>query len=216
MKTKIFTVANGNLTALVSESKKSEHLRISKELMETVEQVGFISEENVPTLSMMGNELCINATIAFASTLQKEGQLMTSGVVNPVLYSNNNTNTTIRIVLPFQTKENIVLFEGIGFIFFSIKDKSTCTKEEIKYLCELHRLAAFSGIIYEGNKILPFVYVKETDSFIKETSCGSGSIAFSIYSGIQEVIQPTQEKIYIERDRNTFLISAKVECIENL
>jgi histidine racemase len=215
MNTQIFKVAGGNLTALVP-SHKTKNLHIAKDLLKKVEQVGFIVPAQIPTLSMMGNELCINATLAFASSLEKKGKLITSGINTLVSYSNSKKKTTIKILIPFKKKKNVILFEGIGFAFFNKKEKQKCTKKEIKSLCSEYKLHAFSGIIYEESSIVPFVYVKKTDSFVQETSCGSGSIAFSIYSGIHEVTQPTQEKIYVERAGDLFSISAKVERVEDL
>ncbi len=199
------TIAGGNSTALVSrcDSKK----KAVKMLLKEVEQIGFASYSQTPKLTMMGGELCINATLAFASQLGYSGKLYTSGIKNPVLYKNNKNRTTINVPLKYKIKENIILFKGIGFICLNKKEisKSLLRKLAIKY-----DLLAFGAIIYNKNKITPYVYVKEVDSFVKETACGSGSIAFSIFSGFDEIIQPTGKSIKVKVKKDKCIVSAEV------
>ena len=57
-------IAGGNSTALVYNCSEKQRKKISRELLKNVEQVGFISKNK---LIMMGDELCINGTLAFAS-----------------------------------------------------------------------------------------------------------------------------------------------------
>ena len=201
MQVRKFLIANGNETALVYDCPKKERKKIAVKLLNEVEQVGFVSTKaTLPKLEMMGGELCLNATLAFASTLNKSGKLATSGLKNPIPYSNNKT-TSIKI--PFKSKQenNVVLLEGIGFILYSKKDKTKITKNELAKLCEKYNLPAFGGIIYKRNKIIPYVYVAGVNSFVKETACGSGSVAFSIFSGKEKVVQPTGKTISIKNNR---------------
>ncbi len=215
MKVKKFLIAGGNSTALIYNSPLSNRGAIAKEFLKNVEQVGFVSSKTeLPTLIMMGEELCINATISFASTLNKHGKLTTSGLKNPVSYSNLNGSTTIQIPSKFKRDKNVVLLEGIGFILYDIKEKSVINKSELSKLSKKYELPAFGGIIYKGNEIIPYVYVLGIDSFVRETACGSGSIAFSIYSGINKIIQPTKQTITISKKNNFFDISAKVTSID--
>jgi histidine racemase len=201
MQIRKFLIADGNETALVYDIPKKERKKKAIKLLKEVEQVGFVSTKaTLPKLEMMGGELCLNATLAFASTLKKSGKLATSGLKNPIPYSNNKT-TSIKI--PFKSKQenNVVLLEGIGFILYSKKDKANITKNELAKLCEKYNFPAFGGIIYEKNKIVPYVYVAGVNSFVKETACGSGSVAFSIFSGNEKVIQPTGKTISIKNNR---------------
>ena len=210
MNIKKFLIANGNSTALVYDCPVSNRKKIINELLKEVEQVGFVSQKATPPeLEMMGGELCINSTLAFASTLGESGKLATSGLINPIPYFNLNNKTTIQIPVEYEKKDNIILLDGIGYILFDNKDRSMVTKSELSNLCRKHHLPAFGGIIFDGNKITPYVFVESVDSFVKETACGSGSIAFSILSGCQNVIQPSGKTISVEK-KEFFEISAKV------
>jgi histidine racemase len=201
MQVRKFLIADGNETSLVYDCPKKERKKIAVKLLKEVEQVGFVSPKaTLPKLEMMGGELCLNATLAFASTLKKSGKLATSGLKNPIQYANNKT-TSIKIPFKSTQENNVVLLEGIGFILYSKKDKSKITKNELAKLCEKYKLPAFGGIIYEKNKIVPYVFVAGVNSFVKETACGSGSVAFSIFSGKEKVIQPTGKTISIKNNK---------------
>lgn len=207
---KKFLIAKGNSTALVYNCPYKDRDKISKKLLKKVEQVGFVSKEKKsPKLIMMGGELCINATLAFASTLDEKGELFTSGLKNKVKYYNKRGITKIQIPLSFKEYKNIILLDGIGFIIYNINEKYTIKKSELLKLSSKYKLPAFGGIIYDKKKIIPFIYVSKTKSFVKETACGSGSIAFSIFSGFKDVIQPTNKVINV-RKYNGFYISAKI------
>ncbi len=207
---KKFFIAGGNSTALVYNYPAVDKDKISSKLLKEVEQVGFIStKETYPKLTMMGEELCINATLALASTLNKNGKLVTSGLINPIHYLNNGL-TTIQIPFKFKKNKNVILLDGIGFILCDIKEKSEIKKAELLGLAKKHNLPAFGGIVYNKNKIIPYIYVEKVNSFVKETACGSGSIAFSIFSGIKDIVQPTEKMISIKKRAGFFGVTAKV------
>ena len=208
----ILKIAGGNSTALVSYSNNRN---IAKQLLKEVEQVGFISNRKIPKLTMMGGELCINATIAFASQLSKRGKLFTSGIKKQIEYENKGSITTIKFPLNYKIKNNIVLFEGIGFIIFNRKYREKISKNYLANLSKKYNLPAFGAIIYEKNRIEPYVYVRKVDSFMKETACGSGSIAFSIFSGLSKIIQPTGKSIKVNIKKDKVIISAEVKNEEN-
>jgi len=211
---KKFLIAGGNSTALVYDCSIADRDKTSKKLLKVVEQVGFVSTKaTLPKLAMMGRELCINATLAFASTLDKNGELTTSGLKNPIPYSNNGS-TTIQIPFKFKQDEDVILLDGIGFILYDTKEKSEIKKSELSDLSKKYKLPAFGGIIYKKNKIIPYVYVAGVNSFVKETTCGSGSVAFSIFSGIDSVVQPTEKIINIKKNAEFFDITAKVTSYE--
>jgi len=202
----ILEIAGGNPTALVRGKSNN---KTAKKLLNEVEQVGFISLEPIPKLEMMGGELCINATLAFASLLEKNGKLSISGINKLVEYENKNKLTTISIPLNYKIKDNIILLDGIGFIIS--KNKNKISKNLLKNLTKKYNLQAFGIIIYEKNKIDPFVYVKEINSFVNESACGSGSIAFSLFSGFNKIIQPTGEILNINIKKDKVFVSAKVK-----
>ncbi|MFC2165138.1 hypothetical protein ACFLT2_09105 [Acidobacteriota bacterium] len=207
---KKFFIAGGNSTALVYDCPVESRVKTAKKLLKEVEQVGFVSREApLPKLTMMGGELCLNATLAFASTLGKNGTLTTSGLHNPVLYSNKKDLTTIQIHFKIKQDKNLILMDGIGFILYDTKKKSEIKKSELSDLSKKYTLPAFGGIIYNKSKITPYVYVAGVDSFVRETACGSGSVAYSIFSGVKGVVQPTGKIISIKK-AEFFDITAKV------
>lgn len=206
MEIKRFKIAGGNATALVyncpEEIRTKTAMNLRKDINK-VEQVGFVEKNEFPEMNMSGSELCINATLAFASTLGEEGKLSTSGLNSRVSYWNNPEETILKISCDYQKKEdNIILLDGIGFIIRNKSEENNnynTIKEELNELCKKYKLNAFGQVFFEDNIITPHVLVigNGDESFEKETACGSGSIAFSLYSGCKEVIQPTGKIIRV-------------------
>ena len=209
MKIKKFLIANGNSTLLVWRCPPNGKGKIIKKYLGEVEQIGFVETKNrLPFLNMMGGELCINGTIALSSSCGSKGTLFTSGLNKPILYRNEGIDTSIRLIIDYQKINNIVLLEGIGYVYLKNREKNP--KKFLKNLCLKCNLPA-CGIIYaRNNKIFPFVYVKGTNSLFEETACGSGSIAFSILTKKQNIIQPTGKSIRVEKFKNIFCVSAEV------
>lgn len=208
MKFKKYVIAGGNSTFLVWDCPSWKRKEVITKYLGEVEQIGFIEiEKGISKLVMMGNELCINGTIALASTLDKKGFLQTSGYEGFVRYQNINGQTKIALTIPFQQIENIILLSGIGFIYL---DKEKDFEKLLPSLCKKYNLPAFGAILYKNKQLVPYVYVLETNSLFKETACGSGSIAFSIITGKEEIIQPTGKIISIMKNDNAFIVTAKV------
>lgn len=212
MNIKKFLIAGGNPTLLAWGYPLQDRKKIITDFLGAVEQVGFVTDENgVPKLTMMGDELCINATIAFASQLASEGELLTSGIDEPVSYSNTNGKTTIQLILPYKKLRNLVLFRGIGFIFR--KKNTNISKEMLEKLAKKYGLPAFGAINIEENRIAPYIYVQTTNSLIKETACGSGSIAANVLYSATEIVQPSGERIFVKRDGNKFTIETNAKKV---
>jgi len=210
MKIKKFLIAKGNSTLLIWDCPKEKRLEISKKYLNKVEQVGFITEEKgIPKLVMMGNELCINGTLALASTFDKKGILYTSGFGKSVEYENVDGKTCIKLPLFFKRRDNLILFEGLGYK--CIDKDIKVSKKQMAKLAEKYQLPAFGIVIYKNNKIKPIIYVKDTKSLVEETACGSGSIAVSIITGIEEIVQPTGETISVSKRNGVFEVCARVK-----
>ena len=212
MKTRKFLVAGGNSTMLVWDCPVDQRKMVSLKMLESVEQVGFIETGETPRLVMMGNELCINATIAFAHILEGDGKLQTSGLDSPVDFENTDNKTTIHLPIQYTKQGNVVLLSGIGFECSN--GTENIGKDYVSALAEKYHMPAFGVAQFEGNKLTPWVYVKETDSLVKETACGSGSIAVSLTTGQDEIVQPTGESIFVRDNGNVILVSAKVTELE--
>jgi len=164
--------------------------------------------KKLPELVMMGNELCINSILSLASQLSNSGFLRASGTTKPIRYKNEDKNTYIELNLPFRKVANIVLLPGIGFICTNSKPR--ISKSYLSKLAGKYNLPAFGVIYYKENKMIPYVYVKETDSLFEETACGSGSIACALVTGFKNIIQPTGETISVEVNETKFTVGAKV------
>ncbi len=212
-----FLIAGGNSTLLCWGCPVGAQKRIVSTYLKKVEQVGFVSlsDDSYARLTMMGNELCINATLALTSQLlQKNGYVFTSGISGPIRYQQSGVRT--KIIFPqkgFLKMKNIVLCPGIGFLFSNEKIK--VSKLLLSKLCTTYKLPAFGVAIYKNNTLTPIVYVKQTNSLFNETSCGSGSIAVSFCTGQKYIKQPTGETIIVEIKEKEIEISAKVQEITN-
>jgi histidine racemase len=210
MKTKQLTIAGGNNTILIWGCPVGEQNKIAKFYLSKVEQVGFIDETcKSACLSMMGDELCINGTLAIASQLSNNKKLFASGITKNINYINKDKLTSIVIELPYFRDNNRIIFQSIGYII-STKDQSIKTSLLIQ-LANKYRLPAYGQIVIKGDLIQPYVYVKKTNSLVAETACGSGSIAYSIFSDLTKIKQPTGQYIVVEKNSSqTFKVSAEV------
>ena len=208
MTIRTFLIAGGNATALVRDCPASRRASMAADLLRDVEQVGFVDHQSSPPrLEMMGGEFCINATLAFASTLGPKGVVAVSGLNRPAGFVNTPQTTRVTIPLRWSMSGNIVLLEGIGFILSPQPDghapKNTTDyariKGELTDLCTRFNLPAFGAIHFSGDAIIPYVYVAAVDSSVPETACGSGSVAFSLFTGQDRVCQPTGQFITVRR-----------------
>lgn len=210
-----FLIAGGNATALVAGCPESERPGALSSLMGQVEQVGFIDQDGGrPRIRMMGGEFCINATLAFAATLGRTGTLTASGAGHPVSFCNSGQESSIRLPLQWRKEGNIVLLEGIGFVLWDQDSRATVEKDEVKALCTRYSLPAFGAILYRKDAITPYVYVAGVDSFLRETACGSGSVALYLFNGVSRVRQPTGQTINVA-GHGDFHVSARVTAMNS-
>lgn len=229
MNIEYFRIAGGNDTAFVVNGPEQENkqVQLAGELLRQnkAEQAGFLDlDGSVPSLKMMGGELSINGTLAFARKLGGSGTLRTSGLTKPVEYFQENGNTTIKVVLPYQRFEErlgtIIAFEGIGYL---CTDKLSVPQEDLvrdlwaKYNEKLGGIPAFGLAMYRGDRLEPYVYVRKTDSLVPESACGSGSVAVSIVTG-QRFIAQRDPKFKIEILKlgdERFMVSARVDQLRS-
>jgi histidine racemase len=211
-----FLIAGGNSTALVAHCPDSQRAAAVKTLLDQVEQVGFVDHDGrLSRIQMMGGEFCINATIAFASTLGTSGSLTSSGAVHPVSFINTNKETTIRLPIAWRKQGNMVLLEGIGFILLENHSREQIGKKKLSALCRKFDLPAFGAILFQNDAITPYVYVAGVDSCVRETACGSGSVALYLHNGTSRVRQPTGQFITVSGEQEIH-ISARVTAMEGM
>lgn len=208
MEIKSFLIAGGNPTELIWGCPSVEQVKVAQRYLGKVEQVGFISEENgLRKLDMMGGELCVDAMLALAHDGAAVGELLASSVDGPVAYTNTAV-TTIRFRLPYKREGQTILFNGMGYL--CTEKKSEISKAAVAQLARRYHLPAFGLVWYGRGSIAPHVYVAWTGSFIHETGSGSGSIAVSLVTGWEAIMQPSGHFITVRRDGDMFEVSAKV------
>jgi diaminopimelate epimerase len=82
----------------------------------------------------------------------------------------------------------------------------------------LENRAAVGVIWYQKKanavKISPVVWVRKIDSFFRETSCGSGSIAVAIAAGVRKIVQPTGKIITVDIKNGVIILESEMEVIK--
>lgn len=201
----------GNITAIVlnEDVKKENYIEISNKLMElkqyNIEQVGFVKKPlmgGYSRLEMMGGEFCGNATRSFGLYLaQLKGEfddvkteVEVSGCSDLLIVETNLKNKYAKTQMPIPLnileitlsdgkKINVVEFEGI-FHAICWKDLNDNLYDSIKEVIYEKYNPEAMGVMFfnkDSIEITPIVFVKETNSKVFEQSCGSGSIAASVY-----------------------------------
>lgn len=209
-----YKIAGGNLTLLVEGCPSSKKIETAQRAIETdeAEQVGFITtKEGLSKLEMMGDELCINGTIALASKLGGSGKLFASGINGEVKFSNRGYGfTEIEFNLPYQREGNVVLFDGIGYL---VEDSLPTVESTLWELSKRYKKPAFGLARMIEDRLNPIVYVDLVGTCVVETACGSGSVAVNIIRGTNEIIQTRGNSIYVSRNGYRFTVSAEIAKI---
>lgn len=212
----------GNTTAIVEvETSRKEQAALAKMIMKEdprIEQVGFMETPVLSTsdcrLQMMGGEFCVNATRSAAYLYAKKNGLKevaieVSGSPNPLTVKIDGEQTITILpsdfFLKLSKKINYTTIDLKGIRHIIIEGKFD--ESEARGLLEEHKENYEAvGVIYtriDGEVITidPLIWVKETDTFVRETGCGSGSIAAAIMAHSNsnknhpyyKVVQPSGE-----------------------
>lgn len=200
----------GQVTAVVTQVVKTDQQSaLARSIMASnslVEQVGYLQGNN---FRMMGGELSINALLAAAYLLNQSGQ------VNG--YSFVTNSSTITLTLPssliLATSDNLVRLNGITYQVIRGFPRTPILSTQVnKQLQDLAANSRASGLIYyQGSCIKPLVYVPSTNTYVWEKACGSGSLAFSLVTGIREVIQPSGQSINYQINQDNITVTATVK-----
>lgn len=198
----------GNITAFVfAKLEKSKKIELANHIMgrldPTVEQVGFIYQDGDSLrMDMMGDEFCANASRSFGLYLARKMNL--EGVANimahvsgrdlPVQVSVDTLSSSAQVGLgPARSVDSItiakraytlVVLDGISHVIVPQRQEDKdLVYEIIDFLEENHKDQAY-GVLFFDEKVsfmVPYVYVGGTKSLIRESSCGSGTIALAYY-----------------------------------
>lgn len=203
---KIYTA--GQITAVITDQiDVSDLSRVAKSIMANsslIEQVGYLQGNN---FQMMGGELSINGLIAGAYILGKSGRI---NGLDFLL-----TNNTITLSLPYfivvgtDKQAKIVTLQGIKYqIIAGLQTSQNISTQNRQLLQTLTTNFPASGLIfYEKNQIQPLIYVPATNSYVWENACGSGSLAYSLITGNNQVIQPSGEMISFQFTNKNIVVT---------
>ncbi|MBP9670313.1 hypothetical protein KBD75_02840 [Candidatus Woesebacteria bacterium] len=203
---------SGQITAVITEEININDLpTIAKSIMvrdPLIEQVGYLQNTR---FTMMGGELSINGLIAGAYVI---GQ---SGKINNFSFTLKEENLTLTLprTLVIDIQQDIVCLKGITYqVIQGFPLDKVITKNQIDRLKILSQNTQASGFIYhENDQIMPLIYVPATSSYVWENACGSGSLAFSLITGNQIVIQPSGDRIKFKLLSDTITVMETVKEI---
>ena len=189
----------------------------------SAEQAGFVRpalSSGAGRLEMMGGEFCGNAARSFGLWLgvlagKKSGDTVpieisgSSSVLDVLLEENGSwismplPERIIDIAVVDDTGTTLcfpaVVLEGITHVILENTEVSEeLARTVVEKAVEITNAEAAGAIFVEQDHMTPFVWVRATDSFIWESSCGSGTLAATLWLGrdvkegefTQELIQP--------------------------
>lgn len=197
----------GNITGFILENLEEKYWQIiGKEIIEnydpSVEQVGIISKDKDSLrMDMMGGEFCGNATRSFGLVLAQylglEGEhelmLNVSGSKEPVRVKVNTLESKAEIFLPpakaIESIEiqnhtySVIILDGIIHLIAEKEEDKDFVKIALSELRTAYNEDAFGIMFYnrENKSLVPYVYVVDTDTLIREGSCGSGTLSIGYY-----------------------------------
>lgn len=187
----------GQITAVVfGATKRVKQPLISKRLMSSnpkIEQVVFIEKNRIQT---MGNELCINGSLAGAYLMDSD-VIEISGLNEPVKFNKQKKFISGRFPLSILQSKTKNIIQLAGIIYIISNNKKLANKAYLEKLADKYNAPASGIIIYNQNKIIPIIYVRETNSLVWENACGSGSLAYSLFSKYSIIKQPSGSNIEI-------------------
>ena len=203
----------GQITAVVFDGfKKNNLVSISQKLMEEdkrIEQAVFITKNKIQT---MGNELCINGSLAGAYLL-KDSRLKVSGIDKAINFTKTKKfiSAEFPLNLVVNKKDRLILLQGI--VYLITNDKTKVNKIFLSNLAQKYNVPASGIIKFKSNKIRPIVYVINTNTLVWENACGSGSLAYFLFSGFNKIEQPSGEVIKVNKIKKYFTIKVPVKIV---
>ncbi|WP_343208344.1 hypothetical protein [Anaerolentibacter hominis] len=197
-----------NMTAFVlDEVPEHDYVRVATGILDKkelkIEQVGFVKEPRlggISRLEMMGGEFCGNAARSFGYMLCEnmgaaKGRvpIEITGCDRPLMVEADLAEgwacTDMPVPLGFDTlvipemgSLPVVVTEGISHVILDGRKVDTMMIQMV--LSQARKQLRFDalGILFLREEYMfPVVYVRETNSLVYESSCGSGSLACGCY-----------------------------------
>lgn len=203
----------GNRTAFAEGDVLPEHYAavgaaLLKEEDLRAEQAGFLCPPlagGIGRLEMMGGEFCGNASRSFGLWLgrragKKAGdrvpvEVSGSSSLLEVLLEENGAWVSMPLpeqIIEIEVEEKegrviklpAVVLEGITHVILENKEVSKDLAHKIiETVGKTTEADAVGAIFVTGNHMTPAVWVRATDSFVWESSCGSGTLAATVWLG---------------------------------
>lgn len=204
------------ITQLLSLAKLPAVARLIMDSNPAIEQVGSLRGNR---FTMMGNELSINGALAAAYLLCRQQdssscRFTTSGLPDQLI--GRLTKTQVAVTFPSSLiqiiKENQIFLQGIAYqVIPGLVRPVTTDRKRSQLQSFVNGTPAAGTIYYQDDTIQPLVYVKATDTYVWEQACGSGSLAFSLLTGVKQVIQPSGKTINIQINKQSITVSSTVK-----
>lgn len=226
----------GNITAIIKGNySQEEKIKLSKIIVKedpSIEQVGFWvcakDKNNDGRLEMAGGEFCGNALRCLAMLIKKytgktKIKLESSGQDDFVEAIIENKISEIKLPLKdFKCSKNSCFLTGIAYF---ITNKETIKSKVKKLLSKEYSNFPASGVIsYKKDKnifsIKPTIWIKDVDTLIEETACGSGTmaLAYFMYSKYKvekfQIKQPSNSIFKVFIKNNKISLSGKILSVE--
>lgn len=206
----------------------------------TIEQVWFLSPEN-KTLIMAGWEFCANAARAAAWQLLDGKEWTTAFAVswyNGKVYGSVLSNGTVCIELKRdfclsisidECRVGLVRLQWITHLVVPMNNTTDQLKDIAKkYLQEFWLLSCdaagvmFVSVLAHSTSLSPIVRVRGIETFIFESACGSGAIAYALYNyqltqkKSVSMVQPSWSSLGVTISKDTISLAWEVAFVENI
>ncbi|HNY00309.1 MAG TPA: hypothetical protein PKN39_05960 [Oscillospiraceae bacterium] len=200
-----------NITALVTTPVPPERQAAAAEALMArlpdCEQVGFVGESAGcdAALRMMGGEFCGNASLSLGAVLaQRQGRegtftLRVSGADGPVTVdiTKEHDGWRGRVSMPLPTEirrvefgrcaADVVFFPGIAHAFPTVPLPVPLAEMLIREWAAALGAEALGVMLMDGRAgtLTPVVYVRSTDTVVRESSCASGTAAAAALAALK-------------------------------
>jgi diaminopimelate epimerase len=220
----------GNVTALVLNNDYDFKIKkmINNYILNKfsfVEQVGFIKNNS---LEMAGGEFCINAARCAIYYLYQNDKKLKINILGKELLGKVNKNyVSIKYDINKKIDELVykinndylINLDGISLLFLNKVENNLLLEQINNNIKELikerikkinSKSKALGIVLTDKNKIYPFIWVKEIDTFYFESACGSASIAYALLNDDNNI------KEYIVRQPSGYDVKIRINKIKNI